>query len=159
MPFPTLFNGERSRIMPCKTENVSTIEFAKSTGSRKRTILRLVAAAWDLLPNTVHAQEMSFGRQRKTSKAMNTLLRRQVMKNPDITANEFKIMHPSLLGNIVAEQHSYNQQHMNSPALLEARTTVVISNNKFLLYTEYKCFPMYSNMNENIRTLISVNDY
>lgn len=91
---------EKARILAWKYENVSTKEIAKRTGRGESTIRRLVASARGLPLNVVPPRKSASGRPRKTSSVTDTLLRREVLKNPNTTAGELKKIHPQLLHNV-----------------------------------------------------------
>ena len=83
--------------MAWKTENVSTKEISSRTGRGESTIRCLVATARGLPPNVVPPRKPVPGKPRKTSKCTDNILRREKLKNPEITAGELKISHPTLL--------------------------------------------------------------
>lgn len=92
-----LSTEEKARILAWKAENVSTKEISRFAGRGESTIRRLVATARDLPPNVVPPRKPVPGRPRKTSKATDNLLRRESLKDPEITAGELKRSHPNLL--------------------------------------------------------------
>ena len=91
-----LSREEKACILAWKTENVSTKEISSRTGRGESTIRRLVATARGLPPNVPPRKPVP-GRPRKTSKCSDNILRRETLKNPEITAGELKRSHPTLL--------------------------------------------------------------
>ena len=91
---------EKARNLAWKYENVPTKEIARRTGRGESTIRRLISTARGLPSNVVPPRKPASGRPRKTSAVTDALLRREVLKNPKITAGELKKIHPQLLRNV-----------------------------------------------------------
>ena len=95
-----VFRVFKAQILAWKAENVSTYEISRRTGRGESSIRCLIVAARDLPPNTVSLRKKCCGRPKKTCKTTDRLLKRKVMKDPRITANELKIKHRLLLGEV-----------------------------------------------------------
>jgi len=95
-----LTTEEKACILAWKCENVTNQEISRRTGRSLATIKRLGSARSGLLPIEVPPNKPKSGRPRKTLKATDTLLRREVMKQPDITSAELKKLNPQVLGNV-----------------------------------------------------------
>ena len=103
---------EKARILAWKYENVSTKEIVKRTGRGESTIRRLVASARGLPLNVVPPRKSASWRPRKSSSITDTLLRREILKNPKTTAGEVKKIHPQLLHNVSEQpiQHRFQKE-------------------------------------------------
>ena len=62
--------------------------------------MKLLTSAKGLPPNKVLKHRFGGGRKKKTSNATDTLIKREVQKNPRLTALELKNLHPELLENV-----------------------------------------------------------
>lgn len=78
-------------------EGVSVIRTASDIGVTRRVIYNLKKAAACIPPGTVPGRKHVSGRKRKTTARTDTLLKREVMTNPDITAKELKKKYQDLL--------------------------------------------------------------
>ena len=84
---PTNLTGEeKARILVWKYDNVSTKETARRKGRGESTIRRLVSRARGLPSTVVPARKATSGRPRKTTPTADILMRREVIKDPKITA-------------------------------------------------------------------------
>ena len=62
--------------------------------------MRLLAAAKDLPNNTVPKHKFGGGRKKKTSPQTDTIIKRELQKNPRLTALELQSVHPELLQHV-----------------------------------------------------------
>ena len=72
--------------------------------------MKLLASAKGLPPNKVPKQRFGGGRKKKTSNATDTLIKREVQKNPRLTALELKNLHPELLENVAVRTIQHRLQ-------------------------------------------------
>lgn len=93
-------NEENARILAWRQEKVPIKEICRRTGQAKSTVMLLLAAARDLPPNVVPPRKPYPGCPRKTSKATDHLLVRELHKNPCLTASQLKTSHPTLLKDV-----------------------------------------------------------
>ena len=70
------------------------------SGRRKATIKRLLDAAKDLPNNTVPKHKFGGGEKKKTSPRTDTIIKRELQKNPRLTALELHNLHPELLQHV-----------------------------------------------------------
>ena len=99
MPGKFLSDVEKAQILTMMKENVPFVEIARRT-QRGLATIRLKSAALAQPCRTIPKNKPITGRPRKTSKATDTLMRRELLKNPRLTASELKKAHPSLLGEV-----------------------------------------------------------
>ena len=69
-------------------------------GREKATIVRLLAAAKDLPNNTVPKHKFVGGRKKKTSPHTDMIIKRELPKNPRLTALELQNLHQELLQHV-----------------------------------------------------------
>ena len=72
--------------------------------------MKLLASAKGLPPNKVPKHRFGGGRKKKTSNATDTLIKREVQKNPRLTALELKNLHPELLKNVAVRTIQHRLQ-------------------------------------------------
>ena len=70
------------------------------SGRGKPTIMRFLVAAKDLPNNTVPKHKFGGGRKKKTSSHTDTIIKRELQKNPRLTALELQNLHPELLQHV-----------------------------------------------------------
>ena len=94
------------------------------SGRGKATIMRLLAAAKDLPKNTVPKHKFSGGRKKKTSPHTDTIIKRELQKNPCLTALELQNLHQELLQHvrICTVQHRL-QKDLDLPSPKSAKKT------------------------------------
>lgn len=100
MPGKYCSGEEKVRIIAWRQEHVPIKTISQRSGRSKPTVMRILAAASGLPPNTVPMHKYGGGRRKKTSNTTDTLLKRELYKNPRLTASELKAMHPDLLGDV-----------------------------------------------------------
>lgn len=112
MPGKQLSDVEKSRILTLVEEKVSLRKIASRTGRHFATIKRLNAAARSAPDCEIPLRKHGSGRPRKTSADTDELLRKEVLKNPKITAGQLKKMHPQLLRDVSQRtiQHRLTKQ-------------------------------------------------
>ena len=90
----------------------------------KATVMRILAAAKELPSNTVLKHKFGGGRRRKTSKFTDAIMKRELQKNPRLTALELQTLHPNLLKNVTIRtvQHSL-QKDSGLPSRKAAKKT------------------------------------
>ena len=88
--------------------------------------MKLLASAKELFPNKVPKHRFGDERKKKTSKATNTLIKREVQKNPQLRALELKNLHPELLENVAVRniQHCL-QKGLGMPSRKAAKKPLV----------------------------------
>ncbi|KAK4296248.1 hypothetical protein Pmani_031248 [Petrolisthes manimaculis] len=93
---------------------VPVCDIVRRTGRNKATIYRLKAASRHLTPSSIPPAKPRPGRPQKTSKTTDGLLRREVLKTPNITAAELQRNHPNLLGNVAQRtiQHRLQKEFL-----------------------------------------------
>lgn len=92
-----LNNEEKARILSWIDEKIPIKEICLRSRRSERTIFRLKNASRDVPKFTVPSHKPIPGRPRLTSKETDKLLRREVLKNPRLTASELKSCYPILL--------------------------------------------------------------
>ena len=115
-----LSQEEKARILAWKTESVSMKEISRRTGRGESTIRRLVATARFLPLNVVPPQNPVPGRPRKTFKHTDNILRRETLNNPEITADELKRSHPTLLQGVSERTIQHRLQELRLPTYTPA---------------------------------------
>lgn len=95
-----LSTEEKARILALREENVTIKEICRRLKRSKATVMRLLAAAKDQPTGHVPCHKPMTGRPRKTSQQTDSILKREVMKNPALSSTELKRTHPELLKNI-----------------------------------------------------------
>ena len=90
MPGKYTSSEEKARILAWRQEKVSIKEICAHSRRAKSTVMKLLASAKGLPPNKVPKHRFGGGRKKKTSNAMDTLIKREVQKNPRLTALELK---------------------------------------------------------------------
>ena len=97
MPGKYTSSEEKARILAWRQEKVSIKEICARSRRAKSTVMKLLASAKGLRPNKVPKYRFGGGQKKKTSNATDTLIKREVQKNPRLTALELKNLHPELL--------------------------------------------------------------
>ena len=97
MPGNYTSDEEKARIFSWRQENVPIRVINEQSGREKVTIMRLLAAAIDLPNNTVPKHKFGGGRKKKTSPHTDTIIKRELQKNPRLTALQLQNLHPELL--------------------------------------------------------------
>ena len=84
--------------------------------------MRLLAAAKDLPNNTVPKHKFDGGRKKKTSPHTDTIIKRELQKNPHLTALELQNLNPELLQHMKSHtvQHRL-QKDLDLPSLKPAK--------------------------------------
>ena len=100
MPGKYTSDEEKARILAWRQENVPIKVICKRSGRGKATIMRILAAAKELPCNKVPKHKFGGGRRRKTSKFTDAIMKRELQKNPRLTALELQTLHPNLLENV-----------------------------------------------------------
>ena len=89
--------AEKGKVLAWRQENVPMSEIARRLGRGIATIKRLCARARGMPPSHIPQRKPQSGRPRKTFRKTNALLRREVSRNPSLTAGALKRAHPTLL--------------------------------------------------------------
>ena len=110
MPEKYTSSEEKARILAWTQEKVSMKEICARSGRAKLTVMKLLASAKGLPPNKVHKHRFGGGRKKKTSNATDTLIKREVLKNPRLKALELRNLHPELLENVAVRTIQHRQQ-------------------------------------------------
>ena len=97
MPGKYTSSEEKARILAWRQEKVSIKEICARSRRAKSTVMKLLASAKGLPPNKVPKHRFGGGQKKKTSNATDTLIKREVQKNPRLTALELKNLHPEVL--------------------------------------------------------------
>ena len=97
MPGKYTSDEEKARILAWKQENVPIKVICERNGRGKATIMRLLAAAKDLPNNSIPKLKFGGGRKKKTSPHTDTIIKRELQKNPRLTALELQNLHQELL--------------------------------------------------------------
>ena len=82
MPGKYTSSEERARILAWRQEKVSVKEICARSGRAKLTVMKLLASAKGLPLNKVPKHRFGGGQKKKTSNAMDTLIKWEVQKNP-----------------------------------------------------------------------------
>ena len=114
-----LTSAEKARIIAWREENVPIKEICNRSGRGKATVMRLLSSAKGLPPNVVPEHKIIAGRPRKTTKATDKLLKREVLKNPRVTSGQLKADHPEVLQNVSVRTV---QHRLQKDLLLPCRT-------------------------------------
>ena len=96
------------------------------SGRGKATIMRLLAAAKDLLNNTVPNHKFGGGRKKKTSPHTDIIIKQELQKNPSLTALELQNLHLELLQHmkIRTVQHRL-QKDLDLPSRKPAKKSLI----------------------------------
>lgn len=122
MPGSYLSQEEKARILAWRQENVPIKEIVRRSGRSKSAIMSLLRAARGLPPDVCPDHKPIPGRPRKTTKATDNLLRREVKKNPRITGAQLKENHPKLLENVAVRTVMHRlQKDLKLPSRTAAR--------------------------------------
>ena len=100
MPGKYISDEEKAQILAWRQENVPIKVICERSGRGKGTVMRILAAAKELPCNTVPKHKFGGGRRRKTSKFTDAIMKRELQKNPRLTALELQTLHPNLLENV-----------------------------------------------------------
>ena len=110
MPGKYTSSEEKARILAWRQEKVSIKEICARSRRAKSTVMKLLASAIGHPPNKVPKHRFGGGRKKKTSNATDTLIKREVQKNPRLTALELKNLHPELLENVAVRTIQHRLQ-------------------------------------------------
>ena len=115
-------------IVAWKQENVPIKVICERSGRGKATIMRILAATKELPRNTVTKHKFVGGRRRKTSRFTDTIMKREIQKNPRLTALDLQTLHPNFLKNITIRtvQHHF-QKDLNLPSLKAVKKNLLLS--------------------------------
>jgi hypothetical protein len=91
---------KKARIIAWRDENVSIKEICRRSSRAKLSVMAPLAAARKFPDNVVPPTKPKSGRPRKTSKGTDALLRREVRKEPCLTARQLKEIHQDLLSDV-----------------------------------------------------------
>ena len=86
---------EKAHILTWKQEKMPIKVICEQRGRGKATIMRLLAAAKELPNNTVPKHKFFGGRRRKTCRLTDTIMKRELQKNPRLTALELQNLYPA----------------------------------------------------------------
>ena len=100
MPEKYTSNEEKARILAWRQENLPMKIICERSGRGKATIMRLLAAAEDLPNNTVPKHKFGAGRKKKTAPHTDTIIKRELQKNPRLTALELQNLHSELVQHV-----------------------------------------------------------
>ena len=125
MPGKYTSNEDKARILAWRQENVPIKVICERSGRGKATVMRILAAAKKLPCNTVPKHKFGGGR-RKTSKFTDSIMKRELQKNPHLTALELQTLHPNLLENVTIRtmQHCL-QKDLGLPSRKAAKKTLL----------------------------------
>ena len=110
MPGKYTSSEEKARILAWRQEKVPIKEICARSGRAKSTIMKLLASSKGLPVNTVPKHKFGGGRRKKTSNTTDKLIKREVEKNPRLTALELKNMHPKLMENVAVRTIQHRLQ-------------------------------------------------
>ncbi|CAF3465208.1 unnamed protein product [Rotaria socialis] len=91
---------DKAQIIAWRQEKVPIKTICDRTKQCKRTIMTILSAAKNLPSGSIPLTKPRSGRLKVTSKNTDMLLKREVTKNPRLTASELKISYPELLGKV-----------------------------------------------------------
>ena len=100
MPGKHTSSEEKAKLLALRQEKVFIKEICARSGRAKSTVVKFLASAKGLPSNKVPQHRFGGGHKKKTSNATNTLIKREVQKNPPLIALELKNLHPELLENV-----------------------------------------------------------
>ena len=100
MPGKYTSDEEKACILAWRQENVPIKVICERSGRGKATIMKLLAAVKDLLKNTVPKHKFGGGRKKKTSPHTDTIIIRELQKNPRLTTLELQNLHTELLQHV-----------------------------------------------------------
>jgi len=126
MPGKYTSNEEKARILAWRQKNVPIKVICQRRGRGKATIMRLLAAAKDLPSNTIPKHKFGGGRRKKTCKHTDTIMKRELQKNPQLTALSLQNQHPELLQHVTIRtiQHRL-QKDLGLPSHKAARKPLI----------------------------------
>ena len=110
MPEKYTSNEDKARILAWRQENVPIKVTCERSGRGKATAMRILAAAKKLPCNTVPKHKFGDGRRRKTSKFTDAIMKRELQKNPRLTALELQTLHLNLLENVTIRTVQHRHQ-------------------------------------------------
>ena len=84
MPGKYISDEEKARVLAWRQEKMPIKVICERSGRGKATIMRLFAAAKELPNNTVPKHKFGGGR-RKTPRLIDTIMNRELQKNPRLT--------------------------------------------------------------------------
>jgi len=130
MPGKYTSDEEKVRILAWRQENVPIKVTSERSGRGKATIMRLLAAGKDLPNNTVPKHEFGGGRK-KTSPYTDTIIKRELQKNPCLTALELQNLHSELLQHVKIRtvQHRL-QKDLDLPSHKPAKKPLITERTK-----------------------------
>ena len=121
MPGKYTSDEEKTRIVAWRQENVPIKIICERSGRGKSTIMRILAAVKELPRNTVPKHKFGGGRRRKISRFTDTIMKRELQKNPRLTALGLQTLHPNMLENVTI----YTVQHrLHKDLVLPSRKAV-----------------------------------
>lgn len=91
---------DKARALTKIENGVSVIRIAAEFNVSRMSIYRLKKAANDLPPNIIPQRKRGSGRNRKTTQRTDELMKRDIKKDPFLTAAEIKKNHPGLLDDV-----------------------------------------------------------
>ena len=96
-------------IVAWKQENVAIKVICERSGRGKATIMRILTATKQLPRNTVTKHKFVGGIRRKTKRFTDTVMKRELQKNPCLTALDLQTLHPNFLKNVTIRtvQHCF----------------------------------------------------
>ncbi|KAK4304118.1 hypothetical protein Pmani_023923 [Petrolisthes manimaculis] len=98
---PTKLNmEEKTIVLALVREGLSNREIAKRTKRSEKSVRRVKIAANALGTGATPMRKKGTGRKRKTQTRTDKLLKREVQKDPFITARELKGLHADVLGDV-----------------------------------------------------------
>lgn len=95
-----LTNEEKARALAQLEQGVPVIKVAANIGVSRKTIYGLISAAASLPPGQTPPRKSGTGRKKKTSPRADTLIKREVLNNPSISAVALKKKFPDLLQDV-----------------------------------------------------------
>lgn len=118
--------AEKARILALVNEGLSNRDIAMRSGRSMQAIRMLKKAAAGLPPNAIPKRKEGSGRPRKTSMRTDSMLKREVMSCPTVTAGELKANHPDVLAGVSTRtiQHRL-QKHMKMPCRKAAKKPLI----------------------------------
>lgn len=113
---------EKARALTLLEQGMPGKHVAEKLSVSRRSIYRLKMEAAKLPPNTTPQRKSGSGGKRKTTPKTDCILKREVKKNPSITAAELKNNYPELLKNVAIRtiQHRL-QKDLKLPCRRAAR--------------------------------------
>lgn len=113
---------EKARIIAWRDENVTIKDICARSARGKTSVMKVLSEAKGLPPGGLPVRKPRSGRPRSTSKGTDKLIKREVLKNPRLTAAELKNIHPDVLRNVSVRtiQHRL-QRDLDMPCRIAAQ--------------------------------------